>query len=71
MDRKINAELAFAFSQLFEEDLMKVPDEIKETVLNDFDEKVFNSFDSDKPFTDQELSEETLEILAEIFRNEE
>ena len=71
MDRKINAELAFAFSQLFEEDLMKVPDEIKETVLNNFDEKVFNSFDSDKPFTDQELSEETLEILAEIFRNEE
>ena len=35
MDRKINAELAFAFSQLFEEDLMKVPDEIKETVFAD------------------------------------
>lgn len=69
MNKKINTELAFVFSQLREEQLSLVPNEIQEMVANDFDEEVFNSFDSEKPFTEQELSEETLEILKEIFEN--
>jgi len=69
MDRTINAELAFVFSQLRDEQLMLVPKEIQEIVSSDFDKEVFESFDAEKPFTEQELSEETLQILSEIFKN--
>lgn len=69
MDRKINAELAFVFSQLRDEQLVLVPKEIQEIVARDFDKEVFESFDEEKPFTEQELSEETLQILSEIFKN--
>lgn len=69
MDRTINAELAFVFSQLRDEQLMLVPKEIQEIVSGDFDKEVFESFDAEKPFTEQELSEETLQILSEIFKN--
>lgn len=69
MNKKINAELAFVFSQLREEQLLLVPKEIQEVVSSDFDEEVFCSFDPEKPFTEQELSEETLELLNEIFNN--
>ena len=69
MNKKINAELAFVFSQLQEKHLMLVPEEIQMVVSSDFDEETFNSFDSEKPFTEQDLSEETLEILIEIFKD--
>jgi hypothetical protein len=69
MNKKINAELAFVFSQLREEQLLLVPREIQEVVSSDFDEEVFCSFDPEKPFTEQELSEETLELINEIFNN--
>lgn len=69
MDRKINAELAFVFSQLRDEQLVLVPKEIQEIVARDFDKEVFESFDEEKPFTEQFLSEETLQILSEIFKN--
>lgn len=69
MDRTINAELAFVFSQLRDEQLMLVPKEIQEIVSSDFDKEVFESFDAEKTFTEQELSEETLQILSEIFKN--
>ena len=69
MDRTINAELAFVFSQLRDEQLILVPKEIQEIVSSDFDKEVFESFDAEKPFTEQELSEETLQILSEIFKN--
>ena len=69
MDRTINAELAFVFSQLRDEQLILVPKEIQEIVSSDFDKEVFESFDEEKPFTEQELSEETLQILSEIFKN--
>jgi transcriptional/translational regulatory protein YebC/TACO1 len=65
MDKKINAELAFVFSQLREEQLLTIPKEIQEVVSSDFDAEVFSNFDSEKPFTEQELSDETLEILLE------
>ena len=69
MNKKINAELAFVFSQLREEQLLLVPREIQEVVSSDFDEEVFCGFDPEKPFTEQELSEETLELINEIFNN--
>lgn len=69
MNKKINAELVFVFSQLREEQLLLVPREIQEVVSSDFDEEVFCSFDPEKPFTEQELSEETLELINEIFNN--
>jgi hypothetical protein len=69
MDKKINAELAFVFSQLREEQLLTIPKEIQEVVSSDFDAEVFSNFDSEKPFTEQELSDETLEILTEIFKD--
>lgn len=71
MDKKINAELAFVFSQLREEQLLLVPNEIQEVVANDFDEEIFSEFDPEKPFTEQDLSEETLELLKDIFKNED
>lgn len=69
MDKKINAELAFVFSQLQEKHLMLVPEEIQVAVASEIDREVFDRFDSEKPFTEQDLSEETLEILTEIFKN--
>lgn len=69
MDRTINAELAFVFSQLRDEQLILVPNEIKGIVGSDFDKDVFESFDAEKPFVEQELSEETLQFLSEIFKN--
>ena len=71
MDKKINSELAFVFSQLREEQLLLVPNEIQEVVANDFDEEIFSEFDPEKPFTEQALSEETLELLKDIFKNED
>ena len=67
MDNKLKAELAFAFSQLREDDLEKIPNHIRHEIVMGFDEETFNSFDSEKPFTEQDLSEEALEILANIF----
>lgn len=67
MDNKLKAELAFAFSQLREDDLEKVPKHIRNEIVLGFDEETFNSFDCEKPFTEQDLSEEALEILANIF----
>ena len=69
--KKINSELAFVFSQLREEQLLLVPNEIQEVVANDFDEEIFSEFDPEKPFTEQALSEETLELLKDIFKNED
>ena len=71
MDKKVKAELAFVFSQLYEDQLLMVPDDFRQEVLIDFDEEHFAKFDEEKPFTEQELAEETLEILAEIFKDEE
>lgn len=68
MDKKIKSELAFVFSQLYDEHLVMVPAKILEEVES-FDEEIFDSFDSDKPFTKQNLSKETLEILADIFKD--
>ncbi|MBR3884963.1 MAG: hypothetical protein IKJ33_00645 [Clostridia bacterium] len=67
MDKKIKAELAFVFSQLHEEQLLMIPDELRLEVLNDFDGETFSKFDEEKPFIEQDISQETLEILAEIF----
>lgn len=67
MDKKIKAELAFVFSQLHEEQLLRIPDELKFEVLNDINSEDFSNFDAEKPFTEQDISQETLEILREIF----
>ena len=67
MDKRIKAESAFAFSQLREDDLEKIPNHIRDEIVLGFDEEIFNRFDSEKPFTEQNLSEEALEILSDIF----
>lgn len=67
MNKQTKTELAFAFSQMYENDLMKVPVEIQKEVLKDLDMEEFKKFDPEKPFTNQDFSEETLEILAAIF----
>lgn len=67
MDKKIKAELAFVFSQLHEEQLLRIPDELKFEVLNDINSEDFSKFDAEKPFTEQDISQETLEILMGIF----
>ena len=46
----------YDFSYVFEE-------------IKDFDLEIFEKFDGDKPFTKQNLSTETLEILARIFKD--
>lgn len=71
MNRQIKAELAFAFSQMFQKDLDKVPEEVQREVFSDLESKDIERFDPEKPFTSQDLSEETLLILASIFGNEE
>lgn len=69
MNKKVKAELLFAFSQMYEDVLMAVPQKLKEEVVIDFDKEVFDSFDSEIPFTEQEMSEEALEILEKIFKD--
>ncbi len=71
MNNRVKAELAFAFSQMYEKDLAKVPVELQTEVLNGVSQKDFECFELDKPFTSQDLSEETLDILATIFNEEE
>ena len=68
MNNEIKAELAFVLSQLYDNHLKMVPAEILEEI-KDFDLEIFEKFDGDKPFTKQNLSTETLEILAKIFKD--
>ncbi len=68
MNKQVKAELAFALSQLYDNHLEKVPAEILEEI-KDFDMEIFEKFDGGKPFTQQDLSIETLEILAKIFKD--
>ena len=71
MDNRIKSELAFVFSQLHERQLLMIPEEIQSEVAGGIDEEIFDGFDADKPFTEQNLSEETLEILYRIFKDED
>lgn len=69
MNKLTKTELAFAFSQMHEHHLEMVPAQLLEEVSKDIDETHFAKFDPEKPFTEQELGEETLEILATIFKD--
>ena len=69
MNKQTKTELAFAFSQMYKKHLKLVPEHILKEIKTGIDEKLFNSFDKDKPFTKQNFSEETLEILAGIFKD--
>ena len=71
MDKRIKAELLFAFSQMYEDRLKKVPQKLRDEIVVDYDEKVFKSFDPEKPFTKQVMSEESLEILLNIFKDDD
>lgn len=68
MDTKILAEIDFVFSQLPPSYKNKLPDKILEQAKNQKDINHYNTFDESKPFTQQKLSEKTLEILDQIFR---
>ena len=67
MNKKVRAELMFVFSQLHTHHLKLVPQEIINEAKSDFDEEVFFNLDRSKPFTEQDLSEETFEILHDVF----
>ncbi len=69
MDRTTKAEIAFAFSQMYDKDLEVVPEELLRDIATDFDIEKFMSFDKGVPFTSQNLSKEALEVLASIFKN--
>ena len=63
------SELAFAFSQMHEHHLEMIPKEILQDVSENFDETLINHLDPDKPFSEQNLSEETLEVLEKLFKD--
>ena len=67
MNSKIKAELKFVFSQIHTHHLKLIPQNLIEDVEKNYDEEVFNKFKKSKPFTEQEMSVETLEILNDIF----
>ena len=67
MNSQVKAELMFIFSQLHTKHLKMIPSDIIKDAQNGFDEIVFFNFDKSKPFLDQNISEETLEILDNIF----
>ena len=70
MNKRTRAELAFVFLQLYKKHLKLIPKEIvSEVVKEEKDMDVYNSFDKEKPFTEQKLSDETIEILANIFKD--
>ena len=69
MNKLTQAELAFVFSQLYDKHLEMVPQDLLEEVSKDIDGSLIAHLDPDKPFTKQDLSEETLEILASIFKD--
>lgn len=69
MNKQTKTELAFAFSQMYKKHLKLVPKEILEEIKIGIDKNLFNSFDKEKPFTKQDFSEESLEILADIFKD--
>lgn len=69
MNKLTQAELAFVFSQLYDKHLEMVPQDLLEEVSKDIDPSQISHLDPDKPFTEQDLSEETLEILASIFKD--
>ena len=70
MNKQTRAELAFVFMQMYKKHLQLVPKEILLDVKNgEKDSKVYKAFDYEKPFTKQNLSQETLEILADIFKD--
>lgn len=70
MNKQIRTELTFAFSQMHKKHLKIVPKEIIDEILNgEKDKDLFESFDKDKPFTKQNISIESLEILNKIFNN--
>lgn len=68
MDSKILAELDFVFSQLPPSYKSKLPEQMLEQAKNQKDIQHYNTFDESKPFTQQKLSDKTLEILDKIFR---
>ena len=70
MNKQTRAELAFVFSQMHKKHLKLIPKEIRTEVMKEEkDMQVFKSFDIEKPFTKQNLSQDTLEILANIFKD--
>ena len=70
MNKQTRTELAFVFSQMHKKHLKLIPKDIRTEVMKEEkDMTLFKSFDFDKPFTKQNLSQETLEILADIFKD--
>ena len=67
MNKQTKSELAFIFSQLRQDNFLKIPSDLKQEVLNGYDEDIFNKFDYSKPFTEQNISEKALKIIYEIF----
>lgn len=69
MNNKVLAELDFVFSQLPPSYLKKIPQEMIEEAKNNKDLDWYNRFDKNIPFTKQELSDKTLQILNKLVEN--
>ncbi len=69
MNNLTKSELAFAFSQMHEQHLEMLPKELLQDVSENFDASLIKHLDPEKPFSEQDLSEETLEVLASLFKD--
>ena len=56
-------------TNLHEQHLEMLPKELLQDVSENFDASLIKHLDPEKPFSEQDLSEETLEILSEIFKD--
>ena len=66
LDSYTSSELLFMINQLPFSIKKKIPAEFQMELLNEYSEDVYNSFIPDKPFYDQNISEEALTIFDDL-----
>lgn len=65
--KKLCAELMFVLEQVPYSYSQAIPKEVKDNIKNEMSIEHYNSFDQDKTFYEQDISEETLETLLDIY----
>ena len=66
LDSNTSSELLFMINQLPFSLKKKIPVEFKMEILNKYSKEIYNSFIPDKPFYEQNMSEEALTILYNL-----
>ncbi len=66
LDSNTSSELLFMINQLPLSLKKKIPVEFKMEILNKYSKEIYNSFIPDKPFYEQNMSEEALTILYNL-----